>query len=830
MLSIAAATTFTASAVTSAGEISGTKDVLFSTSKNGNHPYRIPAITVCGNNVIALSDYRICNADIGQAGTNNSQIDIYARISTDNGSTWTADDDIANSSSSDVIKVTGNLSSSTYGFGDAAVVTDSETGKILLLCVGGNRSYTSTSSTGSQDCVRFTSSDGGYTWTKDDNTLTDAIKSAIGEDKTISAFFFASGKILQSRTVKEGSYYRIYAAVLARESGSNYNYVLYSDDLGATWTRLGGSDSCCAGGDEAKVEELPNGQIVLSSRTTSGRYFNVFTYTGTDYSSGSWSTAVASYNQSGGISVGSSGANTNGELLLYKNVIRKSDGETVDILLQSLPTASSSRADLKIYYKELDSNTTSYTPTTIAQNWIEGIYVEEGAAAYSTMTILPNGNIGFLYEDDYATTYTGGSAEVTFVPLTVSEITGGAYALSSDEGDDEEEEGDDNGETPGNENVPGTTKTVKYRFKNVQYNGTYYYFYTNSSGVLDLTSSESEAELYTRTNVNESAGQYYFQNSDGDYMVWRGTTSMLGYNYTYKGYTSDSSASDWYTLTISTLSGSNVSSYTGDYVMISGLRYNSNTYATETAYFVIKNGMTFDGATSAFYNSNYSSAFVIEEVEVEGDSKQYITVTPNKGYIGTKAYYLSTFSAPFNTVLPDGVKAYYVESIANETATLTKLDASLAIPANTGVILMASSADSFNMVEDTETTASSVSGNLLSNTASAAKTVSESEYGNIYFLQAVDGVIGFYRAAVNATATQYKAYINTASTSATSASAMRFVLSLDDEEGVVTAIEDIKSQSATPAVYYNMQGVKVDNPEKGVFIMKQGAKTTKVVL
>ena len=34
--------------------------------------------------------------------------------------------------------------------------------------------------------------------------------------------------------------------------------------------------------------------------------------------------------------------------------------------------------------------------------------------------------------------------------------------------------------------------------------------------------------------------------------------------------------------------------------------------------------------------------------------------------------------------------------------------------------------------------------------------------------------------------------------------------------------------SATPVEYYNLQGVRVDNPEKGVYIKRQGGKTTKV--
>ena len=44
-----------------------------------------------------------------------------------------------------------------------------------------------------------------------------------------------------------------------------------------------------------------------------------------------------------------------------------------------------------------------------------------------------------------------------------------------------------------------------------------------------------------------------------------------------------------------------------------------------------------------------------------------------------------------------------------------------------------------------------------------------------------------------------------------------------------TSIEDIATEEGE-VEYYNLQGVKVENPEKGVFIKKQGGKTTKVVL
>ncbi len=47
----------------------------------------------------------------------------------------------------------------------------------------------------------------------------------------------------------------------------------------------------------------------------------------------------------------------------------------------------------------------------------------------------------------------------------------------------------------------------------------------------------------------------------------------------------------------------------------------------------------------------------------------------------------------------------------------------------------------------------------------------------------------------------------------------------------IVGIDEIEAEDANaPVEYYNLQGMKVANPEKGIFIKKQGGKTTKVVL
>lgn len=43
-----------------------------------------------------------------------------------------------------------------------------------------------------------------------------------------------------------------------------------------------------------------------------------------------------------------------------------------------------------------------------------------------------------------------------------------------------------------------------------------------------------------------------------------------------------------------------------------------------------------------------------------------------------------------------------------------------------------------------------------------------------------------------------------------------------------TGIDEVSADTDVPAEYYNLQGVRVNNPENGVYIMRQGANVQKV--
>lgn len=223
------------------------------TTSNGDRPYRIPAIVQTSNDeILVFADKRYCGGDVGQISSNDARIDlVYRRW---NGSKWGDETTI----------VTGK---DDYGYGDAAVVADRENpNKIVLFCAAGNVFFTN----GQLKCHRFRSSDGGVSWTNSE--VTTDIYNALG-NAYVSAFF-SSGRICQSSRIKVGTHYRLYAALCVR---GTHSVVLYSDDFGEKWYQLG--DVAVDGGNEAKCEELPNGNVLVSSRAEADRYFNVFTYT-----------------------------------------------------------------------------------------------------------------------------------------------------------------------------------------------------------------------------------------------------------------------------------------------------------------------------------------------------------------------------------------------------------------------------------------------------------------------------------------------------------------------------------------------------------------------
>ena len=690
--------TITANAQTAASAVDGKKQTLFNSSTHASKPYRIPAIATMSNGeVIAIADQRPCGADVG-----NGDVDIYAKISNNNGAkgSWTPSSDDPSSLDEKPGRIADGGTGTSKGYGDAAVAADPNSGIVVVMSVGAGTTTYGNAKTSTSDylCIRNYSEDYGRTWKQTD--VTSYFKGSgnvLGAD--VASMFFGSGKLAVSKKIPG----RIYGALLVRQGKSKLlgsyisyeekNYVVYSDDWGSSWKLLGGG-ACCSGGNEPKVEELPNGDVLLSSRASGARYFNVFNYTDIDSDkvSGSWGSAK---------SVNFAGSNsTNGEVLLYQGVTKVGDasGTKYNIVLQSLPTGSS-RSNVAVYYKAFATDKSSWTVSDFTSGWTKGIEVDNGASAYSTMTIMPNGEIGFLYEDNYDTSKADGDySDIVFVPLTVSEITGGAYTYVAESTEPQiptvavpviapnggnifdtqvitlksategasiyytidgtepsvnstlytepftlgesatvkaiaiKEAYNDSKVTSATFNV--TKAGTTYRFKNVQKDGTCYYFTYDATNGIGLTTNVEEAAQYARSEGTTS-GTYTYRTVDGNYLIFSGRdlddSNNRGYN-DGKGFLTSYDAAKC-DLTVAPLAaGGNVESFEGEYYTITGLRdYKKNWISSkvqEQAYFVITSEGKFDGSNEPYYNGSYSSAFLIEEIKINTEPEVKKVATP----------------------------------------------------------------------------------------------------------------------------------------------------------------------------------------------------------
>lgn len=635
MAAFAALSSMPILAQTQSSEVSHKETILYNSSNTKTAPYRIPAIVTMSNGeILAISDYRPGGNDVGNGG----EVDIYARISNDNGATWSGDDNTPHNHTSNIIKVADGTSSLAYG--DAAVAAHPETGDVLVLCVGGNSTKfaSATTSTTNYYTYMFRSSDYGRTWSSANVTSTFKGSTSLLKNKKVCSMFFASGRLLVSKHTPG----RVYGAILTREynSGySNYNYVFYTDDFGQSWSMLG-SDYAISGADEAKLEELPNGDILISSRTSGGRNFNIY------------STSTQSWGTQQKVDF-TDGNATNGELMIYRGVYKvgETTGATYDIMLQSLPTASN-RAKVSVFYRPVENK--QYSVSEIASGWVKGIEVYDGNSAYSAMTIMPNGEIGFLYEKDYYSSNSGdnpnsscakgGTANIVFLPLTVEEITGGAYTTTP----------------PSTEpDTPDTPDTP------------------------DLTTYE---------------------------------------------------------------------------------------------------------------------------------------VTTVTGKIGNATYNMATFSAPVATVLPSGVRAYYVKSANNETVYLARISSGKSIPAGEGVILTSPST-TFDMVEATDESDVAVcTGNLLVPTDAANPMVPAGAY--VLALKGSGELKGQFAFSLLSNDFEYKpnrAYLQLEA----GASLVRMFFG-----GNETSVDDVL-ESTQDAVYYDLTGRRVANPVSGCVYIQNGKKVVK---
>lgn len=240
--------------------------------------------------------------------------------------------------------------------------------------------------------------------------------------------------------------------------------------------------------------------------------------------------------------------------------------------------------------------------------------------------------------------------------------------------------------------------------------------------------------------------------------------------------------------------------------------------ATEYKYCLIINEGTgaFDKSDAPYLNGDYTSALIIEEV----DYANHPTLLEIKGdkMSGVEGEtHIGTFSAPFETVIPTGVRAYYAQTAEASTGISLAEISSGTIPANEGVIITATTATPGYFAP--ATTSTSITGNKLSNSAGAAHTIVDYDY----ILATANEVTALYKAKVGGSALKLnKAYLNLGIVLSPS-----FKLSFDGEltgiaSTLLNADESDSLGSKTPV--YDLSGRRVAQPMRGGIYICDGKK------
>ena len=319
-------------------------------------------------------------------------------------------------------------------------------------------------------------------------------------------------------------------------------------------------------------------------------------------------------------------------------------------------------------------------------------------------------------------------------------------------------------------------------------------------------------------------GKYVFVNNDGKFLTYKGGYNAavngnkgytdgytkVEYSYTDKAGASQTTSFYPQLFTLSKLAnGSNASGVDDAYLCLLSQRAN-NDNAANNVYYVIKSNSNFHAGSAPYFNDTYSSAFLSEEVSYPN------TVTFNAVSDVEGVSNLATFSAPFATVVPEGVTAYYVSTADNTKATMKAIEAGKAIPANAGVILTSTTGTEATMIPATTETAADLTGNKLGNSAGAAKTIAEGD--NAYILAGGTDGTAFYKGKVGTTLGMNKAYLTFVAVSGgEQAISMNF-------GGNVTGINQIVNAEQNNAPVYDLTGRRVVRTVKGGLYIKGGNK------
>lgn len=326
-----------------------------------------------------------------------------------------------------------------------------------------------------------------------------------------------------------------------------------------------------------------------------------------------------------------------------------------------------------------------------------------------------------------------------------------------------------------------------YVITNIHKTGGKRYMKYQADGTSMIARGEGELPIEATYICHKVGEKYVFANNSGTYLTWRGNATGDCTNGN-KGYTTSYDA-DYNTFTVA--ANPNV------FGCLSFGAKRGNKEGTSQSYYIITKTGSFEKAGfDNYYDENNSSAFTFEEVAYPN------TITFNDAQNINGVSHIATFSAPFATIIPANVKAYYVSAKGTE-ATMTAIEAQ-AIPANQGVILTSESGEAATMVPAAGETAATISDNQLGHSAGAAQTLTA---GEGYILGNGTEGTAFYPCKAGSLPIN-KAYLLG---NGESAIVMNF-------GNAVTGINTIAAPASAKAPIFDLSGRRVVKATKGLYI------------
>lgn len=316
------------------------ENLFYKGMKKGVAGFRIPALVTAKNGtLVAAIDERVPSlADL----IGSRDINISVRLSTNQGKTW--------SKPKIAVSFPDGKSAS-----DPSMIVDGKTGEIFLFY-----NYMDLDKAKGVFKLHYVKSkDNGKNWSKPVDITDQIAKPEWEKDfKFITSgrgIYTSDGKMLHTLVnLKRGL------------------HIFGSDDHGETWYCI---DTAITPADESKIVELSDGRLMVNSRVNSSakrRYIHISEDKGKTWISHQDDALID--------------ASCNASIIRYT---AKRDGYDKDRLLFSNASSESGRKNLtvRLSYDE-------------GETWPVSKVIYPGAAAYSSMTVLKNGDIAVFFEKD----------------------------------------------------------------------------------------------------------------------------------------------------------------------------------------------------------------------------------------------------------------------------------------------------------------------------------------------------------------------------------------------------------------------------------------------